>query len=863
MAEITDRLTTALADRYRIERELGAGGMATVYLAQDLKHDRKVAVKVLRPELAAVIGAERFLSEIKTTANLQHPHILALFDSGAADSFLYYVMPFIDGETLRSKLDRETQLGIEETVRITTQVADALDYAHRHGVIHRDIKPENILLHDGRPMVADFGIALALSAAAGGRMTETGLSLGTPHYMSPEQATAEKEITNRSDIYSLGSVLYEMLTGSPPHTGASAQQIIMKIVTEEAAPVTKLRKAVPPNVAAAVAKSLEKLPADRFESAKAFAEALGNPAFRAVGTATITDEAASGARGIGTWIRSPWSWGALAMVVAAFVVAVLALLSTRSGSPDVTFKQKAFRSEAIYTARFSPDGQTIVFSSTGKEGTVPHLYVIRPDNPEPDPFGPDSTHLLAISSTGQMAVLTGARYIAQRLFLGTLATMPLGGGAPREVLAGVREADWSPDGTAMAVTRNVDGADRLEYPVGKMLYQSAGYVSDVRVSPSGDEVAFLEHPVAWDDRGEAVIIDRTGKLIARSTTYWAIEGLGWRPDGQQVFYSGAASVGSYMEMTVYAMDQRSRVTRALSSAGGITLQDAHRSGRWLVTHDEQRFQVRLKNPASAEERDVGWMDASSNPVLSADGKLASLSDQSATGGLHYTVLLRKTDGSPAARLGDGNPLAFSRDGRSLLVSVLSTPPKLMLYPTGPGEARRLDQGEFESLSYTHGALFADGKRFFICGSLPKQGIRCFVGALAGGPLTPVTPEGTVQAVLSPDDQMIAAQVGDSFNLYSLTGGPPRPALGLTTGDYLSRWSPDGRDLWVYGELAVVMRVDRVDPRLGRRYLLTLIMPSDRAGLREAVGLRFADNPRTYAYRQTRYMSSLFVVEGVR
>ena len=275
----TDRLNTALAGRYRIERHLGEGGMATVYLALDFKHERQVALKLLKPELAAVLGAERFVQEIKTTAALQHPHILPLFDSGTADGFLFYVMPYIQGETLRAKLDRETQLGVDEAVRIARDVADALDYAHRHGVIHRDIKPENILLHDGSPMVADFGIALAVSAAAGGRMTETGLSLGTPHYMSPEQATAEKEITARSDIYSIGSVLYEMLTGNPPHTGASAQQIIMKIITEPAEAVTKYRKSVPVNVAAAVAKSLEKLPADRFERAKAFADALANPAY--------------------------------------------------------------------------------------------------------------------------------------------------------------------------------------------------------------------------------------------------------------------------------------------------------------------------------------------------------------------------------------------------------------------------------------------------------------------------------------------------------------------------------------------------------------------------------------------------------
>src|SRR5687767_13626300 len=312
---IADRLITALADRYRIERELGAGGMATVYLAQDLKHDRKVAIKVLKPELAAVLGAERFVVEIKTTAAMSHPHILPLFDSGTADGFLFYVMPYIQGETIREKLNRETQFGVDEAVRIAREVADALDYAHRHGVIHRDIKPENILLHDGRAMVMDFGIALAVSAAAGGRMTETGLSLGTPHYMSPEQATADKDITARSDVYSLGCVLYEMLTGNPPHTGSSAQQIIMKIITEQPAAVTQYRKSVPPHVAAVVAKALEKLPADRFESAAKLVEALANPAFvHRVGATAAPD---------GGGVRQRWNMVTVGM---AAIVAVLAVL---------------------------------------------------------------------------------------------------------------------------------------------------------------------------------------------------------------------------------------------------------------------------------------------------------------------------------------------------------------------------------------------------------------------------------------------------------------------------------------------------------------------------------------------------------
>jgi Tol biopolymer transport system component/tRNA A-37 threonylcarbamoyl transferase component Bud32 len=365
MPEIQERLRIALADRYAIERELGQGGMATVYLAADLKHDRKVALKVLKPELAAVLGAERFVAEIKTTAALQHPHILPLFDSGTADGFLYYVMPFIDGETLRSKLDRETQLGIDEAVRITTALAGALDYAHRRGIIHRDIKPENILLHDGRPMVADFGIALALSAAAGGRMTETGLSLGTPHYMSPEQATAEKEISARSDVYSLGSVLYEMLTGNPPHVGASAQQIIMKIVTDTARPVTELRKSVPPNVAAAVSRSLEKLPADRFDSASAFAAALENPAFTGGGTTVMGAVVPRGAHGV-----SSRAFGGMATVAGMLLIAA-AWGWARHAPPagpsrfEVVLRSRPFPPSTVGRhLALSPDGKTIVFPDT-------------------------------------------------------------------------------------------------------------------------------------------------------------------------------------------------------------------------------------------------------------------------------------------------------------------------------------------------------------------------------------------------------------------------------------------------------------------------------------------------------------------
>ena len=378
MADAQAALAAALADRYRVERELGQGGMATVYLAQDLKHDRKVAIKVLRPELAAVIGAERFLREIKTIANLQHPHILGLIDSGEVNGTAYYVMPFVEGESLRDRLTREKQLPITDAVRIATEVAAALDYAHRHGVIHRDIKPENILLHDGQALVADFGIALAVSSAGGTRMTETGMSLGTPHYMSPEQAMGEREITARSDVYALGCVTYEMLLGEPPFTGPTAQAIIAKVMTGEPASLTAQRKSVPQAVEDAVLTALAKLPADRFGSAAEFATAL-----RGEGAGATT------ARRVAAPAASPVALRVVSVIagLAVLAAAALAMKGRRPAPrpvtrftldlPDLRVNHTGYYGTAFAIAR---DGSRIAFVSRGGSGGdglggITHLMV--------------------------------------------------------------------------------------------------------------------------------------------------------------------------------------------------------------------------------------------------------------------------------------------------------------------------------------------------------------------------------------------------------------------------------------------------------------------------------------------------------
>ncbi len=391
MTDAVQRLSSALADRYRIERELGAGGMATVYLAHDLKHDRQVAIKVLRPELAAVIGAERFLSEIKTTANLQHPHILPLFDSGVterraigptdrlSESFLYYVMPYVEGETVRDRINREKQLPVADAVRIATEVAGALDYAHRHNVIHRDIKPENILLHDGRALVADFGIALAASKAGGTRMTETGMSLGTPTYMSPEQAMGEREITARSDVYALGCVLYEMLVGEPPFTGPTAQAIVAKVMTAEPAMLTQQRRTIPPGIEAAVLTALEKLPADRFATAAEFAAALANP---------MTTTARTSVQPVAVLKRRGWL---IAAAGGALGLSAGLLIGGPSGDPGSVGPSEVVRTtlslgdstmvRAIGNLRLAmaPSGRRIAF--IGPDGTDDALWVRNLDQP--------------------------------------------------------------------------------------------------------------------------------------------------------------------------------------------------------------------------------------------------------------------------------------------------------------------------------------------------------------------------------------------------------------------------------------------------------------------------------------------------
>jgi serine/threonine-protein kinase len=425
-------LAASLADRYRIERELGAGGMATVYLAHDVRHDRLVALKVLRPELAAVIGADRFLAEIRTTANLQHPHILALFDSGEVGGTVFYVMPYVEGESLRDRIDREKQLPIEDALRIAREVGDAMHYAHGHGVIHRDIKPENILLHGGHALVADFGIALAAATTGGTRMTETGMSLGTPRYMSPEQAMGERALDARADIYALGCVLYEMLTGDAPFTGSTAQAIVAKVLTERPAPIIPRRERVPQHVEDAVMTALEKLPADRYPTAIEFVSAL-----RADGATTSTTTRARAATQRASRRPLLAAGGGIAVLAAAVGWLLGRGNTPASTGPDPVRLALVEPGANITfdgtrrTIDISADGQTVIFVADRPDGAA--VLARRLDG--------TTSRVIIPRQDGNIRLSPDGRFLYSSLGSGTLHRTPLAGGAAT-ALTGVESTPY-------------------------------------------------------------------------------------------------------------------------------------------------------------------------------------------------------------------------------------------------------------------------------------------------------------------------------------------------------------------------------------------------------------------------------------
>jgi len=799
------RLTAALADRYRIERELGQGGMATVYLAHDVRHDRKVALKVLRPDLAAVIGGARFLHEIKTTANLQHPHILPLHDSGEVDGTVFYVMPFVDGESLRDRLNREKQLPVEEAIRIAVEVAGALEYAHQHKVIHRDIKPENILLHGGHALVADFGIALAAARSdSGTRMTETGMSLGTPFYMSPEQAMGEREITAKSDVYALGCVIYEMLTGEPPFTGPTAQAIVARVMMEEPRSLTLQRKTIPPHVEAAVNRALSKLPADRFPSAASFAEALVNPAAMPLRT-TVALPAASLPRRRAVL----WAGAALALLGVA-----AGFLAGRAGAPAEAGSLASFVVAApdsvVVTGRccgnalaMSPDGKTFVFLSVRSRGGPLYKRVLGRIDAEPVP-GTELASVPFFSPGGEWLGFFQD---------GKLRKVSMSGGPPAVIATVERasEATWSRDDLIVFSLGNQLFSVPAAGGTPRALTQPDSLTRQYAPSflPDGKAVLFIVRPIGsgLDQALMAVVEVESGK----------VDTIG---PGNRVGYSEGNLVFAASDNTLLAQPfdpRRRKVTgpavpivegvtvhgsttpefAVSASSGSLAYQPLSSGGNEAFKIFGPGGRVTVAIPGRSGE---GLED----PAFSPDGRRIAM--RIALGSSQATPDVRILDRQQGTverfTVGGGSYPTWSRDGRR--IAYVGPAGAYVRNADGTGEPQLVLKGALGL-----GSWLPDGKSLVFQMSA-RAGTFVDIGVIRIGDTLPrwlvATEFRERHPQVSPDGKWLAYasdRTGQNeVYVQPLEGEGPRVQVSSEGGDS-PRWSPDGKTLYYVANLSIV------------------------------------------------------------
>jgi len=806
------RLTAALADRYRIERELGQGGMATVYLAEDLKHHRKVAIKVLKPELAAVLGAERFVQEITTTANLQHPHILTLFDSGEVDGFLYYVMPYIEGESLRDRLDREKQLPLDDALAIAREVADALSYAHAHGIVHRDIKPENILLANGHAIVADFGIAKAVSEAGATRLTATGMSVGTPIYMSPEQAAGEPDLDGRSDLYSLACVLYEMLAGQPPFTGPTAANVVHQHLTVDARPVSQLRPAVPAPIADMLARALAKNPADRFSPAAQFAAAL----------VPLAGAAAPAPRGPSRMVIGLW----IAAVLVAIVATVL-VVQRSAEEPMMTIGRttQVTRDPGLEVdPALSPDGASLAYAAGPTNAMQIYVRQVsggRPialtsdttDNFRWPRWSPDGSQIAYQSNDGIYVVpaLGGVprrvtRVEARGLQFAPGATSPLAG------------FDWSPDATQ--ITWTYAYGDSLLHIVSLAGGPPATLVgpadaSSPAWSPDGRRVAvaagnpaFVFGTGYFGNAGSSQIwvVPLDGTPPVRVTTDSAVnESPQWSPDGKGLFWvsdrdgsrdiyfqrmrDGITAVGPPTRLTTGADAQGLSIDR---NGGQIAYSRLSTwSSIWSIA-------VPIRGSASIREahRITTGNEGIEDVEVSPDGKwLVFDSDRSGNADLYVMPAsggeARQLTTDPAGDYSgdwspDGKSIVFHslRSGNRDIYTVDADGTGLRQWTRDPG--RELDPD-----------WAPDGKSVVFGTDLPRNGLRVIKLADGGRDEFLDIPIGDF-AHWAPDGASILYHSSDGLRLRRLAAGTDtllvsNAAIGAEA--FYAAWSPDGNRLY--------------------------------------------------------------------
>jgi serine/threonine protein kinase len=849
---------------YEIESPLGAGGMGEVYRARDPRLGREVAIKILPSGSASdPERLRRFEQEARATAALNHPNILALFDIGSQDNSPYIVSELLEGETLRTRLISGT-LPVRKSVDYALQIVRGLAAAHDHGIFHRDLKPKNIFItRDGHVKILDFGLAkLTMPELAASGMsaqatldsvTGRGVLLGTLGYMSPEQCRGAA-IDSRSDLFSFGTVLYEMLSGRRAFRGDTTADTISSILKEEPLDLTATGRDVPPMLDRIVHHCLEKDPAARFQSARDIAFALESLSSISSTAPTLIPTPA-----VATPVpRKSWLVPGLLGVMGVLGVA-LALLLVRVNAPPPeppSYRQLTFARESIASAHFAPDQRTIIYSSA-RIGTQTELFSLAPDSHAPVSLGLKDVDVESISSTGEMLLIQQRHSLVRVTQVGVLARAPLGGAAPRPMMSDVADADWGPD-NQIAVARYVEGHFRIEYPIGHVLYEpTTGYVSNVRVSPKGDWVAFAEHPTLGDDAGNVAMVDASGRKRTLSPRQSAIEGIHWAPSGKEVWFTSAV-VG--VEFQLRAADLSGHTSVVDRIPGVPVLFDIARDGRVLLGQSIFRLLTYARGPGQDQERDVTIQNWSEVSAISPDSRQVLLNEEGADSGPDYDLYVRASDGAAPVRVGDGHGYDFSPDMKWVLSSLtLHIPRQLFLVPLGTGETKQITH---DSIDRGPARFLPDGKSVVFTGTEPGHKSRIYVQAIDSDTARPVSPEGVSGFVPTADGKFVFG-LSDLVALYPADGqGAPRPVSGIHPGEAIFSASPDGRSalVGVLGNYSAdVMRVDLAS---GRRELFKKIGPSDPAGVL-LVDAAFTPDGKYYAYSCFNALSQLYLVEGLR